>query len=365
MSSGGTTQTNTVTNPWSGQQPYLQNLFSGAQNAYDTYSSNPSSSVAGFTPMQQQAMGNAQGIASGTNMGNAATLNNSASGYVNGLESGNFGTGSAASALSSFANGGQTTNPYEQGMANAANTNIINAYQTATAPQTTSQMEGSGRYGSGAAQNAQNMDQQGLATQLANAQNNLYGSLYQTNQSNALNAASTLGQQQLMGSYSAPSLVSSINGANSNLYNMGGNQQALNQSMLSSPFSLLGQYGSLIGGNYGGSTTSTQPYYNNTTGEIAGGLGDAALMGAMFLSDRRLKQDIEPTGARLANGLPLYRYRYLWDQPDVNRVGVMADEVRAIAPHAVHRDVSGFDKVNYAAIGAMHVFESFNAPRSL
>jgi hypothetical protein len=276
--SSGSTTSNTVSTPWTGQQPYLSDVMSGAQNAYGLYSSNPSSAIAGFTPAQEQAMSGIQSIANNTNTGAASSLTNSASGYLNGLESGNFGSGSAASALSSFANGGQTTNPYEQGMANAANTNIINAYQTATAPQTTSQMEGSGRYGSGAAQNAQNMDQQGLATQLANAQNNLYGSLYQTNQSNALNAAGTLGQQQLAGSYSAPNMVNSIDNSLSNLYSMGGNQQSLNQSMLNAPFSLLGDYSGLIQGNYGGTTSTSQPYY---TSPVSGALGGAA-MGAML-----------------------------------------------------------------------------------
>jgi hypothetical protein len=170
----------------------------------------------------------------------------------------------------------------------------------------------------------------------------------------------------------APNIVNSVNGAATNLYNMGGNQQSLQQSQINAPWQLLNNYSNLIQGQYGGNTSTTTPYYQN---QLAGGMGGAmggASMGSMFgpwgagigavgggllgaFSDRRLKLDIEPTGKRLENGLPLYRYRYLWDAPHVRHIGVMADDVRRVAPHAVSRGVSGFDKVDYAAIGGVHV----------
>lgn len=380
----GSTTSNSVSTPWTGQQPYLSSVFGGAQNTYNQYAGNPASSVAGFTPMQQQAMGNTQQVANGTNFGNAASLNNNASSYTNNLVNGQYlNANPANAALSGIANGSQlnpASNPYMQGMANAANTNIINAYQTATAPQNTSEFEGAGRYGSGAMMNSQNMAQQGLATQLANAQNNLYGSMYQTNEGNQLNAAQQLGsnyntaaQQQLQGSYNAPNMVNSVNAANSNLYNTGGNQQALTQSQINAPWQLLNNYSNLIQGQYGGNTSTTTPYYTNTAaGAMGGAMGGAALgssLGGSYgegagalaggllgaYSDRRLKLDIESTDERLANGLPLYRYRYLWDEPNVRRTGVMSDEVRRIAPHAVSTDPCGFDMVNYEAIGGAHV----------
>jgi len=290
---GGNTTSNSVSTPWTGQQPYLSSVFGGASNTYNQYAANPSASVAGFTPMQQQAMGNAQNVANGTDFGNAATLNNSASGYTSNLLNGQYlNSNPANGALSNIANGSElnpNSNPYMQGMANAANTNIINAYQTATAPQTTSEFEGSGRYGSGAMTNAQNMAQQGLATQLANAQNNLYGSMYQQNEANQLGATSqlsgnynTAAQQQLQGSYNAPNVINSVNAANSNLYNMGGNQQALAQSQINAPWQLLNNYSNLIQGQYGGNTSTTTPYYTNqAAGAMGGAMGGAALAGSM------------------------------------------------------------------------------------
>lgn len=79
---------------------------------------------------------------------------------------------------------------------------------------------------------------------------------------------------------------------------------------------------------------------------LFGLLGNAAMASAYAWSDRRLKRDIRPIG-KLPNGLNVYRFRYQWS--DEETTGVMADEVRKIAPHAVVR-VGHFDIVNYAEI---------------
>jgi hypothetical protein len=65
-------------------------------------------------------------------------------------------------------------------------------------------------------------------------------------------------------------------------------------------------------------------------------------------SDVRLKRDIVPLG-RLANGIGLYRYRYVGD--DRLYVGVMAQEVARVVPDAVIRGGDGFLRVNYARLG--------------
>jgi hypothetical protein len=70
--------------------------------------------------------------------------------------------------------------------------------------------------------------------------------------------------------------------------------------------------------------------------------------GYVCSSDIRLKRDIEPIG-QLANGLELYRYRYLWS--DQLYVGVMAQEVAKIEPTAVMRGADGYLRVNYAKLG--------------
>jgi hypothetical protein len=382
---GGTTTTTTKADPWAGQQPYLSSVFSGAQNAYNQYASNPAGSVAGFTPMQQQAMGITQGVANGTNFGNAAGVNNAAGNYTSNLLNGSYlNANPGNAAFSQFANGSMLNNPYESAALSAANNAITRSYQNATAPQTASAFEAAGRYGSGAYGNAVSQNQQDLATQLGNTDASLVNSMYQQNMGNMLTGAqglsgnyNTAAQQQLQGAFNAPNIVNSVNGAATNLYNMGGNQQALNQSIISAPWQLLNNYSNLIQGQYGGQSAVTQPYYQNQmAGAMGGALGGAALGAALSngsgwgtglgaaaggamsaFSDRRMKRDISATGEHLANGLPLYLYRYVWDAPHgARRIGVMSDDVRRIAPHAVSQDpVTGFDKVDYDAIGGAHV----------
>ncbi|RVK16077.1 tail fiber domain-containing protein [Sinorhizobium medicae] len=65
-------------------------------------------------------------------------------------------------------------------------------------------------------------------------------------------------------------------------------------------------------------------------------------------SDRRLKRDIARL-AELANGLGIYRFRYLWS--DEVFVGVMAQEVLEVMPEAVVIGSDGYMRVNYTKLG--------------
>lgn len=77
-------------------------------------------------------------------------------------------------------------------------------------------------------------------------------------------------------------------------------------------------------------------------------------LGASFLgSDRSIKQDISMVGVR-ADGLGIYSYRY---KPEYRakwgeglHVGVMADEVEAVYPHATRQHPDGYKMVNYGVI---------------
>jgi hypothetical protein len=77
---------------------------------------------------------------------------------------------------------------------------------------------------------------------------------------------------------------------------------------------------------------------------LLGTIGSAAV----GLSDRRMKTHIREAG-KLPNGLTIYRYRYLGS--DRERVGLMADEVRAVRPSAV-LTVDGVDFVDYGKAAA-------------
>lgn len=81
---------------------------------------------------------------------------------------------------------------------------------------------------------------------------------------------------------------------------------------------------------------------------LAGTLGSAAIR----FSDRRLKRDVVRLGA-FANGIPVYEFRYLWDDAGERHIGVMAQDVAPALPDAVHADpLTGFLMVDYDKVAA-------------
>ena len=205
---GGQKDVTTTTAPWAAQQPYLKDLFERAKQwSYDPNQPNVLNSI------NQYANSGGYGLMPNTN-----------------------------NTLNSFITGNMmNSNPYLQGMANAANNSTIQQYQNAVAPGIDSNFSANGRYGSGAMQNQSNIAQQNLATSLANTNNTLYGNAYNQGMNNMLQAVSM-----------APSTAT----ANINTMNAGNMAQLQN----------LQGYSSLIGGNYGG--TSTTPRFNNPIGVI-------------------------------------------------------------------------------------------------
>jgi hypothetical protein len=80
----------------------------------------------------------------------------------------------------------------------------------------------------------------------------------------------------------------------------------------------------------------------------AAGLGRAAAgVGKFILSDRRAKDDIVLL-EREPDGLGIYSFRYKGD--DAPQIGVMADEVAELRPHALGPVVEGFATVVYEAL---------------
>jgi len=110
------------------------------------------------------------------------------------------------------------------------------------------------------------------------------------------------------------------------------------------------------GANYLG---AAQLYGNDAMGNAnASNASNSNMMSGLFgvasqmpwgqwFSDRRLKRNVRQIGKR-PDGLNVYAYTYVWGQP---AVGVMADEVKTLYPHAVTRHASGFDMVDYSKLG--------------
>lgn len=81
-------------------------------------------------------------------------------------------------------------------------------------------------------------------------------------------------------------------------------------------------------------------------GQAVGTLGMLA-----FMSDPRLKEDVERVGKDEETGLNIYEFDYKGDKSDSRYQGVMADEVEKKYPEAVVETDSGFKAVNYGALG--------------
>lgn len=90
---------------------------------------------------------------------------------------------------------------------------------------------------------------------------------------------------------------------------------------------------------------------NGSGGEtIPWNVGPTASYGDLY-SDRRLKTNITRIG-KLDSGLPVYQFRYKGSA--LPQIGVMAQDVEKVAPHAVRRDPqTGFKRVNYGAVSAL------------
>ena len=203
--------------PWTVQQPYLQNLFSGAQNAFG------SGSLSQANPYISQA----------------------ASQYASSANNPNGLVGQAQNQLGKTISGQYLTansNPYLQGAVQQALDQV---------KANTSGVFNGDNFGSSA-------NQEWLGKILANTALPYYSQNYQNERQNQLSAVGA-----------APSLQS----ANADqLANAG----QLYQSQLDLPYTGLSRFGSLVGGGYGSQTTT--PYYTNPLGSALGGaLGGFAL----------------------------------------------------------------------------------------
>ena len=314
-SSGGSNSTTTVqkADPWSGQQPYLLDIFSEAKKLYDSGGLSadyyPGSTVApqsgwtaqalqmqaeralGGSASVQAAQGTVDGIAAGQ-----ALAGNAGLGVLEGLASSDINAGNAG--LAALESMSQAQNPY-----------LNSLYQDASR-EALSVLDGSfsraGRYGSGAHAAAQ----ADAATDLAAS---MYGSAYQQQMQAAAQAASAynagLGQQigaaqaagQLYGAgvnqqISAAAMAQNL--ANQGytdaaaLSEAGALQESYAQRLLNAEIdrwnydqqkelSALNAYSQLIQGSYGSvNTTSTEEGGGSKLGGFVSGAASGAAAGA-------------------------------------------------------------------------------------
>lgn len=312
------TQSQTVSQPWSVQEPYLENAFSGAQSAMGSANANASSSLygtptqltAGATPGGLQTYQSAIDYGLGGTQGTAATNAGTAA----------LGQGGAATsgALSGLAGYNPAANLNTQGAINAGNAyaagaNIPAQVQAAmtganqeasevTLPGLQRSAAATGNANSSTLGNNVGLVQSNLAEQAAGLGSQLQAQYYnqgasnymnmgESNNTNALNALSTEGSLGNSATNTGLSGLSSGVGNQENLYTMAAQgaagQQAANQAtdtnqsqMYSlgqqSPYTALDNYYNIIGsGQWGGtsdtnSTTTATPSLASTLGGLLG-----------------------------------------------------------------------------------------------
>ena len=319
--SGGTTITESRSEPWEIQSPYLESGFGEAGRLYNegapAYYGGPT--LAGFDPSQQAAQAGTLGYALGPEArGQQLAAQNS---LIQGLS----GTIDPAA-----------YNP----MVNALQANVMSSLTGDILPgireaQVRSQPGGSTRGDLAYNKAISDAVTTGMTKPLAD----MYASAYNQAQGRAV---------------SSGQLYPSVMQAPLSMYGAAGDvgaarrsmtQEGINRDMAryeyeaGAPQQSLANYMNMIQGNYGGVTTQTTPKDNSA---MIGALGSIA---SAFISDERLKENIEKVGSY--KGLNLYKYNYLWSP--TKWIGFMAQEVEKIIPEAVFH-VNGFKVVDYGKI---------------
>lgn len=258
---GGSTTTVQKSDPWAEQKPYLTKAFQQAGNLYDSGQLAPGyypgQTVAGQSPYTQQAIGL---LANQATSAQSQGLANAATGQITDTLNGKYLD--------------PQSNPYFQGYLN----NAADAYARGTAAQTDAAFNSGGAYGGSAYQETKQAQNKAFADSL----NDLGNQQYQQAR-----------QQQLQAAALAPQ-TSGIPYANiAQLANAGQSQDAYNQNLINAdmsrynynanlPYNALANYQGLIQGNYGGTSTSSTPYYTNPLGSGLGGAVSGAAAGSMF-----------------------------------------------------------------------------------
>tara|TARA_R100001086_G_C11833241_1_gene257158 strand:- start:1071 stop:1820 length:750 start_codon:yes stop_codon:yes gene_type:complete len=235
--------TTTNTSPWYRQQPFLRDLFSRSDQLYN----DPNvGQIAPFTPDQRQAFDmTRQRALAGSPAQQAATDQ------------------IAATARGDFVG----ANPYLDAAFDRGASRVGDQFVDAV-NRTSGAFSRGGRFGSGAYAEARNDIDQSLGDALGGLATNLYGGAYRDERENALRAAS-LGPSVAAGDYVDIQALGGI----------GGQQQAQAQSILDNPYRRLAQFQGGISGNYGGTSQSQQPVFQDPK---SGLLGAATIASAFF-----------------------------------------------------------------------------------
>jgi len=115
----------------------------------------------------------------------------------------------------------------------------------------------------------------------------------------------------------------------------------------------LSYLGNLFGGNLQ-AAISTQLANQNKGAALPGTAGSVLgnIIGAIGLSDKRLKTKIKSIGEKTPEGIPIKSFQFKDDPSNQRFIGVIAQDVQKKAPHAVGETGGGFLGVDFGQIHA-------------
>lgn len=315
---GGDSDSTQTQVPWAAQQGPLKKVYSEAQNLYG---SGQLGALGPQSPYTQAA----QGMTAARALGGGYGLADRSAQALGGTISGDY-----------LSQG----NPYLQSAIAYGQQPVIDAWNSQIAPGIDASFSaggGAGALGSGAYAAARNRAEDTLARNLSGAATQAAYQNYGDERTRQMQGLAIAPQVEQLGYYGADRLAQ-----------VGAQADARAQMEAETPSRALQQYTSLITQTpFFGTTTTNQSSSGGGTDWLSTGLGSAALLGSLFLSDERAKTDIKKVG-KLDSGEGVYTYRYKMN-PFKMHVGVMAQEVEKKHPEAVH-DVGGVKMVDYAAL---------------
>ena len=274
---GGNTTTVQKADPWSGQQPYLSDVFSQSQNLYNSGALAPDYYGGNTVADQSQWTQQANQMQADRALGGSASIDSAQASMDNIVSGGALAGNAGLNALNQMT---EAVNPYSSAL-------LGDAVGQATA-QIDSGFSGAGRYGSGAHENAR-----------ADAIGDLTSQFYSNAYDQQMQAASQAGNlynagidQQISGAGMSQELANQAYKDAEMLSQAGANVDAFNQAKIDADIdrwnydqqkalTALSNYNQLIQGTYGGTTTSTGKT-NYSPSALGTAVGGAALAGGLL-----------------------------------------------------------------------------------
>ena len=319
---GGTQVSTSTTEPWEEQIPYLTAGVKEAKGLYNQGAPGyyPNETLAGFDPAQTYAQ-------------------NKVMGYAGGPRAFAQQAGAEQSLLQGLS--GQIDPSAYNPMVNALTSNVTSGLQNQVLPGLRQKQV---MYQPGGSSKGNQEYEKAVANRVTAGMTKPIADMYTNAYNQAQNRAVQSGQ-----------LYPSIMSAPLNMYgamgDVGAQRRAMTQSTIDSdmaryqyeataPQQQLANYMKMVTGNYGGTTTQTTPGPSglDQIGKIAG-------IASLFMSDARMKENIEPDGTWKGHNV----YTYNFKGSNTRSRGVMAQEIEITRPDAV-MEIEGIKHVNYGVL---------------